>query len=455
MEVYFLQYGNYGMYPSDNQPPKKQRPTWGTVFLTGLICFIVGALTCGIVIAATSPASVNGPLVTATPSFGLTTPEPSISFTPAGTPLPTPTPTQTPTPSAVISTPEPSIGGGTPSSSGAGSFADIYEKLSPSVVFVSNGIYSYSDVTDRNNEEFVSSGSGIVLSADGYILTNEHVIADAEVLKITYQGVDYHATVVGSDATVDLAVIKAEGATGFIPAAIGNSDNIRVGESVIAIGNPLSTLYNTVTCGIISGIDREVNDDGKVMNLIQTDAAINPGNSGGPLIDANGTVIGICNMKSVIAGYDEYGNVIYSEGIGYAIPINQAMEVANLLIENGYIPRPGIGIKGYEVTQFISEETLIPQGVCVTDVMYGGPCYVAGIRPNDVIIGVEGVQVTAFADLTDRIESMNIGDKLKLRIWRNGMEADVEITLGDMNEINRVHDEYVKEHPEYTQAPNG
>ncbi len=162
---------------------------------------------------------------------------------------------------------------------------------------------------------------------------------------------------------------------------------------------------------------------------------MNPGNSGGPLINDKGEVIGIVTMKTIVAGYDEYGYAISAEGLVYAIPINDALPIVSQLIQFGYVPHPAIGIQGYEVTQFLSEELEVPRGVYVSTIIANGPAESAGIMVDDVIVGVEGTAITTFAELSGAIKSRSVGDALKLTIWRAGEEAEVVLTIGDMNNI--------------------
>ncbi|MGI6192558.1 MAG: S1C family serine protease, partial [Christensenellales bacterium] len=307
-----------------------------------------------------------------------------------------------------------------------------------SVCGVSSRIHVYSEVTRRNNEEETSTGTGIILTADGYIVTNNHIIEGAEKVYVTCEGVEYEADIIGTDATVDLAVLKAKNASNLKPAALGDSSTLRIGDTAVAIGDPLGTLKLTCTNGIISGLDREINNDGKVQNYIQTNAAVNPGNSGGPLLNEKGEVIGVVTMKTIVAGYDDYGNAIAAEGLGYAIPINDALPVIRQLIQYGYVPHPAIGIQGYEVTQFLSEELQVPQGVYVSVVYADGPAYAAGMMVDDVIVGVEGKTITTFAELSQAIKSRNVGDVLKLSIWRAGEVKEVELIIGDMNNMGKT-----------------
>lgn len=447
-----MQNSNYNPYSITETTPKKKGPGWGTVFFTGFICFLVGAIVCAAVFMATGLVQTKTSASAAAAQSGSSSaqqyvPIPTPAATAAPVITPEPTPYMPPAEPVILPTPAPQTDvtqNAEQTAIQSNALADIYEKTLPSVVYVNNGIYVHSDVTERDNETYVSAGTGIIITSDGYVLTNSHIVDDAEVLKVTTSdGTEYKATLVGSDATIDIAVIKLEGASDLEVAAIGDSNSLRVGDSVMAIGNPGGEMIFTASTGILSGKNIEVNNDGNVMHLLQTDTALNPGNSGGPLLDDQGRVIGVCNMKSVYASIDEYGNVLYSEGISYAIPINDAIDVAQQLINYGYVPRPAIGIQGTEITEFMSEELELPRGVYISLILHDGPCDAAGIQAYDVIIGIDGKTITTFDELSTIIKSKEVGDKAVLTIWREGSIFDAEITLSDMNQINKVHDAYV------------
>ena len=447
-----MQENQYTSFPSDRQDgyyrePKK-RFGWGTVLTTGFLCFVLGALACTVVFLATglistgaNPAYESGaiPMPTFDNSIRDEEPDtiiPSPSAFPGDQPEDTPIepPAQPVAPRAELVVP--SLGSGIlPVIDKEQLVSSVFEQTSPSVCGISSRIEVYSDVTNRNNEEEIATGTGVVLTADGYIVTNYHIIAGVETVYVTCEDVEYEAELIGTDATVDIAVLKAKNASGLKPAALGDSFALRIGDTAIVIGDPLGTLKLTCTNGIISGLDRELNTDGKVQNYIQTNAAVNPGNSGGPLINDKGEVIGIVTMKTIVAGYDEYGNAISAEGLGYAIPINDVLPIVKQLIQFGYVPHPAIGIQGYEITQFLSEEMEVPQGVYVSTIIANGPAEIAGIAIDDVIVGVEGTTITTFAELSDAIKSRKIGDTLKLTIWRMGEQVEVSLIIGDMNNI--------------------
>jgi serine protease Do len=243
---------------------------------------------------------------------------------------------------------------------------------------------------------------------------------------------EYDAQIVGYDLETDLAVLKID-ATGLTPAEFGNSDDLRVGELVIAIGNPLGfELQNTVTCGIVSALNREVTINEKDMTLIQTDAAINSGNSGGPLLNAYGQVVGINSAKMS----STYGSSNASiEGLGFAIPISDAKDIIEDLINNGHVTgRPQFGITGVTVTESDAQHYNMPQGVYVYSVTDGSAAYEAGIRQGDVIIAVEGEEIKDMDSLNEAKNKHNAGDTIKITIFRAGEEITVDLTLQEVQQ---------------------
>ena len=267
------------------------------------------------------------------------------------------------------------------------SLQQISSVVSPSVVAITTEQMSGSQTWFGGYYVQSGAGSGVIISQDGYILTCAHVVDGATSVKVQLQnGETYDASIVGSDATSDIAVLKIE-ATGLTPAVIGDSDALAVGETVVAVGNPLGTLSNTVTDGIISALNREVTVEDNDMTLLQTNASISPGNSGGGLFNANGELIGIVNAKS---SYSE------AEGIGFAIPIDSAMEVAQQLIENGAVIRPALGVKILDVmdANTASQLGVSATGVYVVEVTAGGGAEAAGVQAGDRIIAVDDTAVT-------------------------------------------------------------
>lgn len=312
---------------------------------------------------------------------------------------------------------------------------DIVDRVSASVV----GILNYITYPEGSGKlEVYSSGTGFIVSADGYILTNAHVIDGAEEIHILLNdGSEETVEVVGSDVKTDIAVLKTDIA-GLIPLELGDSDSLRIGDFVLAIGNPLDSveLYGTVTLGIVSAMAREINIDGFINNYIQTDAAINFGNSGGPLFDMQGRVVGMNSAKSVTAGYDESGNPVAAEGIGFALPINDVVRVMTLLITNGQIERPGIGITVANLTGEDAESIGSIPGVVIYSVTDDGPAARAGLKVGDVFLSVDGISISDKDDLVSYLSKCHVGDVVIFVINRDGKEITIKVTVGDMNRMS-------------------
>lgn len=298
---------------------------------------------------------------------------------------------------------------------------DVAAKVGPSVVGITTK-YTYRSFFGQAYEQS-GSGSGIIISDDGYIATNFHVIENANAVSVTLNtGEEYPATVVGYDKTTDLALLKVT-ATGLSKATLGRSDSLQVGELAIAIGNPLGQeLAGTVTVGVISAVNRSIAmDDGSTMTLIQTDAAINPGNSGGALVNAYGEVIGINSMK--FSGNDV-------EGIGFAIPMDIAKPILTELMTNGYVTgRPLIGISLREITPEIAAINDIPAGVQVAYVSEGGAAEKAGIKAGDTIVSVDGILVETTKDVSDIRDKHKAGDTLRFMVNRDGKSLIFDVVL--------------------------
>ena len=281
------------------------------------------------------------------------------------------------------------------------------------------------------NSSSSSEGSGIVYSEDGYIVTNYHVVEDAindtnSKIYVTLPDSEdsIEARIVGGDETTDLAVIKIE-KTGLKCAKFGDSSNLNVGEMAVAIGNPLGQEFaGSVTVGYISALNRKVTTDGRTYKLIQTDAAINPGNSGGALVNSNGEVIGINTVKIASSSI---GTSV--EGLGFAIPSNDAKPIIEELIKNKKIVRPYIGISGINIDYATARRNNIPEGVYVADVVTNSPASKAGIQKGDVIIGIEGKDITTMEELNEVKNTKSIGDKVTLKIYRQDGEIEVSVTL--------------------------
>lgn len=282
-------------------------------------------------------------------------------------------------------------------------------------------------VTNGSNpfQQYVSSGagSGVILTQDGYIVTNHHVIEDANSITVrTRSGDEYNASLVGFDEQSDLAVLKID-ATGLTPAVLGDSTTLEVGDLAIAIGNPLGELGGSVTSGIISALDREMTIDGQTMTLLQTDAAVNPGNSGGGLFNANGDLIGIVNAKS------SGENV---EGIGFAIPISTATDIIDELIANGEVTsRPTLGVSLYNVEDEMTASQLgvDSTGVYIVQIVDGGAADNAGLRSGDRIVSVDGSEVSSASDVRAALNKHKIGESISITVERNGQTQDFDVAL--------------------------
>lgn len=281
-----------------------------------------------------------------------------------------------------------------------------------------------------------ASGSGIIISEDGYILTNNHVVAtsssstyydisDATSIKVTLYGDSnqYDATIVGKDSQTDLAVLKID-KNGLTAAEFADSNSIKVGEFTMAVGNPLN-LGTTITCGVVSAVNREVSDeDGNSFTCIQTDAAINSGNSGGALVNSQGQVIGINTMKVSSTGV---------EGIGFAIPINSTTEITNELITYNKVRRPYIGVSGRNIDEATAKKYNLTIGVYVVSVEQYSAAEKAGVQTGDVITKIDDTEIKTMDELNNIKNKHSIGDQVKLTINRNGSEKQLTLTLGESN----------------------
>lgn len=308
----------------------------------------------------------------------------------------------------------------------------IAETAGPSIVgvkvnYMSQGFFGSLKEADEE-------GSGIVYTEDGYIITNYHVIESAinnSTAKVTVtfanEDKEYEATIVGGDETTDLAVIKID-TTGLTKATIGESSNIKVGELAVAIGNPLGQEFaGSVTVGYISAINRKITTDGRTYKLIQTDAAINPGNSGGALVNSKGEVIGINTVK--ISSTE-------TEGLGFAIPTDDAMPIIKELISNGKIVRPYIGISGVNLDETTAKMNNLVQGIYVAGVVANSPASQSGIQKGYVITAIEGKEITTMEELNEIKNTKKIGDEVTLKINRSGKEVEVKVKLGTDQSTN-------------------
>ena len=310
----------------------------------------------------------------------------------------------------------------------------VADLVSPSVVVITTEQVVYSQWSWYGQNQVESgAGSGVIISSDGYILTCAHVVDGASNITVTINDKDYTATLVGEDTTSDIAVIKID-ADGLTPATVGDSDSLKVGQSVMAVGNPLGELGGTVTGGMISALNRSVTIQGSssvnTMSLIQMDASVSPGNSGGGLFNMNGELVGIVNAKSSSSD---------AEGLGFAIPINDAIKVAQELLENGYVTgRPYLGITYLAVTdaQTASQLGVNAYGVYVVEVVKGGPAEKAGLQAGDRIVSVDGTEIASKDDLGTLMQKHTAGDTLSITIARDGQMQTVNVTLGEKTASN-------------------
>lgn len=321
--------------------------------------------------------------------------------------------------------------------------AQIIELTAPSVVgidtyYTASGNYGFSfgnGSSDNSSQQVQSgSGSGIILTSDGYIVTCKHVVDSAETIKVILNDdTEYDAKLIGSDTRSDLAVLKIE-ATGLSPATLGDSDMLTVGEDVIAIGNPLGELRGTATSGIISALSREVTVENTTMSLIQTDAAISPGNSGGGLFNASGSLVGIVNAKASSSN---------SEGLGFAIPVSSVKTIISNLIDHGYVlGRAYLGVYTQDVT--LSSDTNGGNGgffggffssgttcVQIAQIVSGSAAEKAGLKTGDLILKVDDTEISSNTALASIISGYNSGDTATLTIQRDGKQQTVTVTFGE------------------------
>ena len=310
----------------------------------------------------------------------------------------------------------------------------VADLVSPSVVVITTEQVVYSQWSWYGQSQVESgAGSGVIISSDGYILTCDHVVSGASNITVTIGDKDYTATVVGEDSTSDIAVIKVD-ADGLTPAIVGDSDKLAVGDNVLAVGNPLGELGGTVTSGIVSALNRSVSIQSSssvnTMSLIQMDASVSPGNSGGGLFNMNGELIGIVNAKSSSSD---------AEGLGFAIPINDAIKVAQDLLENGYVTgRPYMGITYLAVNdaQTAAQLGVNAYGIYVVDVVSGGPADKAGLKAGDRIVSIDNTEVAQKTDLGTLMQEHSAGDTLSITVARDGQMQTVSLTLGEKNASN-------------------
>lgn len=308
---------------------------------------------------------------------------------------------------------------------------NVIQKSMSSVVGIYISATTISNTGDMEQQD-TGSGSGVILTSDGYIVTNNHVVEGSENLRVYLQdGTEYPATLVGTDSYSDLAVVKIE-ASGLPAATLGTSGSVTVGDPVYAIGNPLGVLTSSVSQGIISGLDRSITVGSHSMTLMQTDAAVNPGNSGGGLFNANGELIGIVNAKS-------YGLDV--EGIGFAIPMDAAKPIITDLLDLGYVTgRPYLGINMQDVALRSAANSFDPFSfymgnyetrVQITAVQAGSPAEKAGFEVNDILISLDDTEITGTSQLSGLLYAYKVGDTVTISVYRGNETIKLPVTLGE------------------------
>lgn len=301
---------------------------------------------------------------------------------------------------------------------GAMSWQQVYQKVIPSVVSISCSGYSGT-----------STGTGVVMTRSGYLITNAHVVEDAQSIEVLLTDErSFSARIIGSDSVSDLAVLFIE-ASGLTPAEFGASSALQVGDEVVAIGDPLGiALRGTMTDGIISAINRDLTTGGRTMSLIQTTAALNSGNSGGPLVNCYGQVIGINTMK-----IGDYASTAGVEGLGFAIPMSTAKDVVEQLISYGYVTgRPTLGLEGQTVSTFYQMYYRLPAGLMITAIDSDSDACAKGMKTGDIVLYANGESVTTESDLDEVVNACAVGDTVNIILYRGGQEYTVDLTVSEI-----------------------
>ena len=310
---------------------------------------------------------------------------------------------------------------------------DTSELMTPAEVYAQNVNSTVGIRTSITSTNFwgyqttsAASGSGFIISSDGYILTNFHVIeSSSSVTVTTYDGTEYDAEIIGYDQSMDIAVLKID-AKELVPVVLGRSETLNVGDDVIAIGNPLGELTFSLTRGVVSALDRQVTLSGNVtMELIQTDCAINSGNSGGALFNMYGEVVGITNAK-----YSSSSSGASIDNIGFAIPVDDIRDIVDSIITNGYIVKPYIGVSVSTVSNEATGYGL-PGGASVQQIAEGSPAEKAGLQVNDIITAVNGTEISSSGELVEIVGNCAPGDELTLSVYRQGETLELTLTVGE------------------------
>ncbi len=319
---------------------------------------------------------------------------------------------------------------------------DTSKQLTPAEVYAMN-VNSTVGITTSITTNFwgfqstsAASGSGFVISDNGYILTNFHVIENSNTITVSlFDGTEYDAALIGYDESNDIAVLKVN-AEGLAPVILGDSDNLNVGDPVVAIGNPLGELTFSLTSGAVSAMDRTVTmSNGITMELIQTDCAINSGNSGGALFNLFGEVVGITNAK-----YSSSGTGASIDNIGFAIPMNDVRKIIESIIEKGYISKPYIGVSVADVSQE-SQSYGLPQGAAIRSIAEDSPAEKSGLNIGDIITKVDDTTITSSAELVSIIGDSEVGQELTLTVYRKGETIELKLTVGEQTQSAKAHEE--------------
>lgn len=406
----------YENIEEDKKPEHKRGHVVLAIALTAVVFLIAGVLLAGLIQSIQQPwqpPSTEGPKITQRP-------KPETSAPPEPTPLPTQRPMANLDGIAPVLPRE-----GNP-------IPDIVDAVAPSVV----GVLNYASYSESGGIE-QGMGSGFIISSDGYILTNAHVVEEAGALAVTLlDGTELEAELIGVDRISDVAVLRIDSAN-LRPLKLGDSANSRVGDYVVAVGNPLGRgLEGTVTMGIISARSRTITIDDHSNTYIQTDAAINVGNSGGPLLNMYGEVIGINTAKTINAGFDAYGAVISAEGLGFALPINDVRLIIEHLITKGFVERAALGVQVAPVTKAELDKLGLKNGLIIVSVVRKGPADIAGLLPGDIIIACDSILILEQKELVEYVSSQPIGASITLTVRREEETLDIVVELVNMESLD-------------------
>ena len=423
-QVYAYPYPNGGQVsnpPFTTTPPKKGASTGLVIVLTVIVMLLIGSVAGMIIYTASNKQNDNVP--DNNNSFGITLPEETKPQEEESTTAPSNEKSDYSDKTdsnykglELLSKPKDS----TKNSKYTSEYA--FNRVSQSVV----GIVCYTDKI-TNVENCDSQGTGIIITEDGYVVTNSHVISNSKtaykIQVIMDDGTTYNAGVVGFDSRTDIAVLKIDNAKNLKPATFGNSEEIELGEDIIVVGNPGGIDYqNSITKGVVSAVNRKLSSS-SLVKYIQTDAAINPGNSGGPIVNMYGQVIGIATSKIVSE---------YYENMGFAIPSSTTKDIVDSLMKNGYVNgRVKIGISGYDISSKEAEMYGIPQGIIVDEIVADGPCDGTSLQKEDIITEADGTEITSFSDIYEVLEKHKAGDKIKIKYYRQSDKNtyEIEVTL--------------------------